>query len=148
AGDATALTGMIRSTEMELAKGKYSTLRADYALSVLALGDLRSGRTPQALRRIALDKQTGGYRVLASLRARGLSIEAACLLDAGRAEAARAALAEARAILRPYFPTGGTAEPLTSDAQGLVLAEILYRQAEVRILDAGFPADPFAPPVR
>ena len=75
-----------------------------------------------------------------------LSFEAACLLDVGRAEDARAALAEARTILEPCFPTTGAASPLDSDWLDIIISQILYNQAEGRILDAAFPADPFVPP--
>jgi serine/threonine protein kinase/WD40 repeat protein len=115
-------------------------------LCALALADQREGDPARGLERLEQARRTPGFSGDGALRAYASLVEALCHNSLGRAEPARKALQNARSLLRANLWEHALPLPANGVWLDWLLADILYREAEARIVyDPIFPADPFVP---
>jgi serine/threonine protein kinase/WD40 repeat protein len=110
----------------------------------LALADHRAGDHAHALELLGQTRKTPTFAAEPSLQALVSVVEALCQDGLGRREPALNALHVAEALLRANL--WQHALPLAATWHDSLLAEVLYREAEARIVyDPICPADPFVP---
>jgi hypothetical protein len=117
--------------------------------SALALADQRGGDPARGLEQLAQARSTPGFAGDRALRTFASLVEALCHDALGQAEPARSALRNAETLMRANLWEHSLPLPADSVWLDWLLADILYREAEARIVYRPiFPEDPFVPAAR
>jgi hypothetical protein len=112
----------------------------------VALSDLRTGNLARGLDQLAHARRTPGFGRDPRFQAFAFVVEALCPDGLGRPEPALEALHNAELLLRQRLWERSLPLPADADWQHWLIVEILYREAEARIVHGPiFPVDPFVP---